>query len=143
MGLTAAVSGVLLVVAISSAVYFAIGASRTSGQRAGLSPDEARLAMERLLHQAERAREDLIRQLERDAGTLRKQAAVAAREQAHAIAAGAEREIRILVESERISDEASVWLSRDIARRIENELEYPGQIKVTVIRETRAVEYAR
>jgi ribonuclease Y len=36
-----------------------------------------------------------------------------------------------------------VWLSRDIARRIENELEYPGQIKVTVIRETRAVEYAR
>jgi ribonuclease Y len=36
-----------------------------------------------------------------------------------------------------------VWLSKDIARRIENELEYPGQIKVTVIRETRAVEYAR
>jgi ribonuclease Y len=36
-----------------------------------------------------------------------------------------------------------VWLSKDIARRIENELEYPGQIKVTVIRETRAVEFAR
>ena len=53
------------------------------------------------------------------------------------------REIRILVESERISDEETVWLSKDIARRIENELEYPGQIKVTVIRETRAVEYAR
>ena len=53
------------------------------------------------------------------------------------------REIRILVESERISDEATVWLSKDIARRIENELEYPGQIKVTVIRETRAVEFAR
>jgi ribonuclease Y len=36
-----------------------------------------------------------------------------------------------------------VWLSKDIARRIENELEYPGQIKVTVIRETRATEFAR
>ena len=53
------------------------------------------------------------------------------------------REIRIVVESERISDEETVWLSKDIARRIENELEYPGQIKVTVIRETRAVEFAR
>ena len=53
------------------------------------------------------------------------------------------REIRIMVESEKISDEEAVWLSKDIARRIENELEYPGQIKVTVIRETRAVEYAR
>jgi ribonuclease Y len=53
------------------------------------------------------------------------------------------REIRIVVESERISDEATVWLSKDIARRIENELQYPGQIKVTVIRETRAVEFAR
>ena len=53
------------------------------------------------------------------------------------------REIRIIVESEKISDEATVWLSRDIAKRIENELQYPGQIKVTVIRETRAVEFAR
>jgi ribonuclease Y len=53
------------------------------------------------------------------------------------------REIRIVVESERVSDEETVWLSKDIARRIENELEYPGQIKVTVIRETRAVEFAR
>jgi ribonuclease Y len=53
------------------------------------------------------------------------------------------REIRILVESEKISDEEAVWLSKDIARRIESELEYPGQIKVTVIRETRAVEYAK
>ncbi len=60
-----------------------------------------------------------------------------------AFALQAGREIRILVESERISDEETVWLSKDIARRIENELEYPGQIKVTVIRETRAVEYAR
>ena len=53
------------------------------------------------------------------------------------------REVRILVESERVTDEEAVWLSKDIARRIESELQYPGQIKVTVIRETRAVEYAR
>lgn len=60
-----------------------------------------------------------------------------------AFALQAGREIRIMVESEKITDEEAVWLSKDIARRIENELEYPGQIKVTVIRETRAVEYAR
>ncbi|HEX6974299.1 MAG TPA: ribonuclease Y [Vicinamibacterales bacterium] len=60
-----------------------------------------------------------------------------------AFALQAGREIRIVVESEKITDEATVWLSKDIARRIENELEYPGQIKVTVIRETRAVEFAR
>jgi ribonuclease Y len=60
-----------------------------------------------------------------------------------AFALQAGREIRIMVESERISDEEAVWLSKDIARRIENELEYPGHIKVTVIRETRAVDYAK
>jgi ribonuclease Y len=60
-----------------------------------------------------------------------------------AFALQAGREVRILVESERVTDEEAVWLSKDIARRIENELEYPGQIKVTVIRETRAVEYAK
>jgi len=60
-----------------------------------------------------------------------------------AFALQAGREIRIVVESDQVSDEETVWLSKDIARRIENELEYPGQIKVTVIRETRAVEYAR
>ena len=53
------------------------------------------------------------------------------------------REIRILVESEKVDDEEAVWLSKDIARRVENELEYPSQIKVTVIRETRAVDFAR
>jgi ribonucrease Y len=53
------------------------------------------------------------------------------------------REIRIMVESEKVSDEEAVWLSKDIARRIEHELEYPGQIKVTVIRETRATDYAK
>ena len=60
-----------------------------------------------------------------------------------AFALQAGREIRIVVESEQVSDEETVWLSKDIARRIEHELEYPGQIKVTVIRETRAVEYAK
>jgi ribonucrease Y len=53
------------------------------------------------------------------------------------------REIRIMVESEKVTDEEAIWLSKDIARRIESELEYPGQIKVTVIRETRAVEFAK
>lgn len=53
------------------------------------------------------------------------------------------REIRVMVESEAVSDEEAVWLSKDIARRIENELEFPGQIKITVIRETRAVDYAK
>jgi ribonuclease Y len=62
-------------------------------------------------------------------------------QKAFAIQAG--RELRIIVESERISDEEALWLSRDVAKRIESELTYPGQIKVTVIRETRAVEYAR
>ena len=60
-----------------------------------------------------------------------------------AFALQAGREIRIMVESEQISDEEAVWLSKDIAKRIENELEYPGQLKVTVIRETRAIDYAR
>ena len=60
-----------------------------------------------------------------------------------AFALQAGREIRVMVESERISDEEAIWLSKDIAKRIENELQYPGQIKVTVIRETRSVEYAR
>jgi ribonuclease Y len=60
-----------------------------------------------------------------------------------AFALQAGREIRIMVESDHVSDEETVWLSKDIARRIENELEYPGQIKVTVIRETRAIDYAR
>jgi ribonuclease Y len=58
----------------------------------------------------------------------------------YAIQAG--REIRVIVEGENVSDEESVLMSRDIARKIEESLTFPGQIKVTVIRETRAVEYA-
>ena len=60
-----------------------------------------------------------------------------------AFALQAGREIRIMVESDSVSDEEAVWLSKDIAKRVENELDYPGQIKVTVIRETRAIDYAR
>jgi ribonuclease Y len=62
-------------------------------------------------------------------------------EKSYAIQAG--REIRVIVQPERISDEDSVILSRDIARKIEKDLTYPGQIKVTVIREMRAVETAK
>jgi ribonuclease Y len=59
----------------------------------------------------------------------------------YAIQAG--RELRIIVENDKVSDEESVMLCRDIVKQIENELSYPGQIKVTVIRETRAVDYAK
>lgn len=62
-------------------------------------------------------------------------------EKSYAIQAG--REIRILVEGKLVSDDQSAILCRDIANKIEKDLTYPGQIKVTVIRETRAVEYAR
>src|SRR5215468_5858998 len=62
-------------------------------------------------------------------------------QKAFAIQAG--RELRIVVEANRINDDEALWLSRDVAKKIEAELQYPGQIKVSVIRETRAVEYAR
>ena len=62
-------------------------------------------------------------------------------EKSYAIQAG--REIRVIASNQSISDEAAVMLSKDIARKIEKELNYPGQIKVTVIRETRAVDYAK
>ena len=58
-----------------------------------------------------------------------------------AIQAG--REIRIIVKPEQVDDAESVRVAREISKRIESELDYPGQIKVTVIRETRAVEYAK
>ncbi len=62
-------------------------------------------------------------------------------EKSFAVQAG--REVRILVRPEQIDDLASMRLARDIVRKIEESLTYPGQIKVTVIRETRAVEYAK
>jgi ribonuclease Y len=59
----------------------------------------------------------------------------------YAIQAG--REIRLIVESEKVSDDEASLISREVAKKIEQELTYPGQVKVTVIRETRAVDYAR
>jgi ribonuclease Y len=58
-----------------------------------------------------------------------------------AIQAG--REIRIMVENEKISDNDAVMLCRDIVKKIETDLTYPGQIRVTVIRETRVTDYAK
>ena len=62
-------------------------------------------------------------------------------EKSYAIQAG--REIRIIVQPERISDNDAISLARDIRKKIEEGMEYPGQIKVTVIREMRAIEYAK
>jgi ribonuclease Y len=53
------------------------------------------------------------------------------------------RDLRIIVDSQKVKDEEATLLSRDIAKAIEEQLTYPGQIRVTVIRETRAVEYAK
>jgi ribonuclease Y len=61
--------------------------------------------------------------------------------ESYAIQAG--RELRIIVKPEEIDDYAAINLSKDISRQVEESLEYPGQIKVTVIRETRAVDYAK
>lgn len=62
-------------------------------------------------------------------------------EKSYAIQAG--REIRVFVDSEKIDDYGSIKLARDIANKIEEELKYPGEIKVNVLRETRSIEYAR
>ena len=58
-----------------------------------------------------------------------------------AIQAG--REVRIMVVPEQISDDDMILLARDVSKRIEDELEYPGQIKVNVIRESRVTDYAK
>ncbi|QOV88785.1 ribonuclease Y [Humisphaera borealis] len=61
--------------------------------------------------------------------------------QAYAIQAG--REVRVIVDAKMIDDKGSAKVARDIAKKIENEMQYPGEIKVTVLRELRTVEYAR
>ena len=62
-------------------------------------------------------------------------------EKSYAIQAG--REVRVMVKPEEVSEDEMVVLARDLAKKIEEEMEYPGQIKVNVIRETKAVEYAK
>ena len=61
--------------------------------------------------------------------------------QAYAIQAG--REIRVIVDAKRVDDGISAKIARDIAQKIQQEMTYPGEIKVTLIREVRTVEYAR
>jgi ribonuclease Y len=62
-------------------------------------------------------------------------------EKSFAIQAG--REIRVMVQPNKINDSETINLARDIRKKIEEDMEFPGQIKVTVIRETRAIEYAK
>ena len=62
-------------------------------------------------------------------------------DKSYAIQAG--REIRIMIKPEVVSDDSMVLVAKNIVKRIESELEYPGQIKVSLIRETRAVDYAK
>ena len=59
----------------------------------------------------------------------------------YAIQAG--REVRVIVNSERVTDAVAAKLSRDLSQEIEHELTYPGEVKVTLLRETRHIEYAR
>ena len=62
-------------------------------------------------------------------------------EKSFALQAG--REIRIMVKPEKVSDERMVLVARDVVKKIESEMEYPGQIKVSIIRESRTVDYAK
>jgi ribonuclease Y len=62
-------------------------------------------------------------------------------DKSYAIQAG--REVRVIVKPEQVDDAQAMFLAKDLAKKIESELEYPGQIKVNVIRESRSVEYAK
>jgi len=62
-------------------------------------------------------------------------------EKTYAIQAG--RELRVIVDAKKVNDDECFWMSKDIAKRVQAELQYPGQIKITVIRETRAVDFAK
>ena len=61
--------------------------------------------------------------------------------QAYAIQAG--REVRVIVDANRVNDDSAMRIARDVAKKIEADMTYPGEIKVTLLREVRAVEYAR
>ena len=61
----------------------------------------------------------------------------------HSFAIQAGREVRIIVKPEEINDDEAILLANDIVKKIEEGMEYPGQIKVNVIRETRAIQYAK
>ena len=61
----------------------------------------------------------------------------------HSYALQAGREVRIMVTPEKVDDLSAIRLSKNVARKIEESMQYPGQVKVTVIRETRAVDYAK
>ena len=62
-------------------------------------------------------------------------------QQAYAIQAG--REVRVIVDASRVDDAVAHKIARDIAKQVEQEMTYPGEVKVTVLREVRATEYAR
>jgi ribonuclease Y len=82
--------------------------------------------------------EAYIKRLETLEGIAKEQKGV---DSAFAIQAG--RELRIIVKPEQIDDLEAMRIARDVSQKIEETMEYPGQIKVTVVRETRATEYAR
>ena len=62
-------------------------------------------------------------------------------ESSYAIQAG--RELRIVINPDKVSDDEAILMSREVAKKIEDTMQYPGQIKVTILRETRAVDYAK
>ena len=82
--------------------------------------------------------ENCIKRLEKLEGIANETPGVSS---SYAIQAG--REIRIIVNPDKISDDAMVLLAREVAKKIEDELDYPGQIKVNMVRETRAIDYAK
>ena len=96
------------------------------------------------VHDSERMK-GMLESLEQYVKRLHELEAIACRhtgvDKVYAMHAG--REIRVIVHPEEIDDDAATLLSHQIARDVEKELEYPGQIKVTVIRESRAVDYAK
>ena len=61
----------------------------------------------------------------------------------NAYASQAGREIRVIVSAEQVDDEAAMKIARDIAKKVEDEMTYPGEIQVTLLREVRCVEYAK